>query len=61
MAGDDNYLGLATANSFEGQNPQMDIIKGSAALSRDGKNIITTLTLKNLSKTIAFITRSSAS
>jgi len=52
-AGDDNYLGLETANSFEGKNPQMDIIKGSAALSPDGKSIITTLTLKNLSKTIA--------
>jgi hypothetical protein len=31
----------------------MDLLKGSAALSRDGKSLVTTLTLKDLSKTIA--------
>jgi hypothetical protein len=50
--GDDNYLGAQTSNSFRGQNPQMDAVKGSAALSSDGKFLVTTLTVKNLSKTI---------
>ena len=46
-AGSDNYL------QMKGANPQMSIIKGEMKLSADGKNLVTTMTLANLSKTIA--------
>jgi hypothetical protein len=52
-AGDDNYLGAFTNNSTTGTNPQMDIIKGAMSLASDGKTLVTTLTLRNLSKSPA--------
>jgi hypothetical protein len=52
-AGDDDYLALETNGSFRGQNPQLDILKGTMSLASDGRTLITTLTLRNLSKSPA--------
>ncbi|MHB8512005.1 MAG: hypothetical protein ACYDCC_07455 [Actinomycetota bacterium] len=48
--GSDNFAGTG---EFKGQNPQMNILRGSMRVSRDGKTLTTTLTINDLSKTIA--------
>jgi len=53
VVGDDNYFGSETNNSTTGKNPQLDIVKGTMALAPDGKTLITTLTLKSLTKASA--------
>ncbi len=50
-AGTDDYT---LTGLFTGQHPQLDIIKGDIELAPDGKSITTTLTLKNLTKDLAF-------
>ncbi len=45
-AGNDSYL------AQQGQNPQLDLIRGDLSLSTDGLHLVTTLTVTNLSKTV---------
>jgi hypothetical protein len=48
-AGTDDLQGLGVNR---GQNPQMDVIKGDISLSKDHKFLVTTLTLRDLNKTM---------
>ncbi len=45
-AGNDSWL------TQQGQNPQLDLIRGNLALSADGLSLVTTLTVTNLSKSV---------
>jgi hypothetical protein len=47
--GSDDYFATGV---FKGQNPQLDIVRGDMKLSKDGKYIVTTLWMKDLSKTL---------
>src|SRR4029077_7395886 len=52
----DLFTGAPNAASFilspGTHNPQLDIVKGDLALSGDGKSLITTLTIQDLSTTV---------
>ena len=49
--GSDNYLGIATT-TFQGQNPQLNILAGAISTSADGKSITTALVINNLTTTL---------